>query len=282
MSYKPDESTLISYLYGELGDAERDKVQRYLNENPEAAKAMQQHSEVLDHLGNVHDKEVIAPPIFAESEKHVSSFWHHGPFKTTLGIAASLLLIMVAGKFMGTDIHYSNGELKISFGGSKTVHPVLQAQALSPEQVQQMINSSLVKNNEVVTANLSDNQKKLDQTIKNNLAMNSMKLDGLMKDVSQASQDQVRSFVAGLQNENGKTMREYMQLSASEQNKYMESLLVDFTKYLNEQRSQDLQLFQSRISVVEENTDQFKQETEQILSSIINTGATESKKQNSY
>ena len=41
MSYKPDESTLISYLYGELGETEREKVHRYLTDNPSALQAMQ-------------------------------------------------------------------------------------------------------------------------------------------------------------------------------------------------------------------------------------------------
>jgi hypothetical protein len=45
--------------------------------------------------------------------------------------------------------------------------------------------------------------------------------------------------------------------------------LVDFSKYLQQQRTDDLQLVQSRLNNLEQNTDMFKQETEQILSSII-------------
>ena len=282
MNYRPDESTLISYLYGELDAKENEKVQHYLQAHPEEREKIKQLVGVQELMRKIEDKEVIAPPVFMDDAPRSPSVWFNGYLKTVIGIAASFLLLLVAAKLLGTEINYSQNELKISFGGSKTEQPIQQVQSLSPDQVQQMINSSLVENNEVIAASFTDNQKKLDQAIKNNLALSSKKMDGLMKNVSLASQEQVRSFVASLQDENVKTMREYMQLSSSEQNKYMESLLIDFTKYLNEQRNQDLQLFQSRISTMEHNTDQFKQETEQILATIISSGSNEVKKQSSY
>ena len=282
MKYRPDESTLISYLYGELDAKESEKVQLYLQEHPEELVKMKQLMGVREIISNIEDKEVIAPPVFMDDAPRSSTIWFNGYLKTVMGIAASFLLLLVAAKLLGTEISYSQSELKISFGGSKVEQPVQQIQSLSSEEVQAMINSSLKKNNDVITANFTDNQLKIDQTIKNNLELNSKKIDGLMKTVSQASQEQVRSFVSSLQDENVKTMREYIQLSSSEQSKYMEGLLVDFTKYLNEQRKQDLQLVQSKISTMEQNTDQFKQETEQILATIINSGSNEVKKQSSY
>lgn len=76
-----------------------------------------------------------------------------------------------------------------------------------------------------------------------------------------------------MQNDNLKLMKDYMQLSTAGQKKYIESLLVDFSAYLQEQRKQDLQAFQAQVNKVEQNTDQFKEETEQILTSLItNTG----------
>ncbi len=284
MSYKPDESTLISYLYGELDAKESEKVQRYLETHPDELKHLQSLMGVQEMLGKVEEKEVIAPPVFMDDEPRSQSVWFNGYVKTAMGIAASFLLVLVAAKLLGTEINYSQSELKISFGGKKVEQSIQQTQnlTLTSEQVQQMINSSLEKNNETIAASLEENQKELNKAIRNNLAVNSGKIDGLMKTASLASQDQMRAFVSSLQAENVKTVREYMQLSSSEQSKYMEGLLVDFTKYLNEQRRLDLQLVQSRISSMEQNTDQFKQETEQILASIINTGTAETKKQSSY
>ena len=103
-----------------------------------------------------------------------------------------------------------------------------------------------------------------------------------MKVASQASQDQVRTFVAGLQQDNLQLMKDYMALSSKDQQVYVENLLVDFSKYLQEQRKQDLLLFQTRMSSIEKNTDQFKQETEQILASIIANPENTFKKVNNY
>jgi len=284
MSTKPDESKLISYLYGELEEHEALEVRLYLQQHPEELEQLHQLEEVLTTMGRVKDKEVIAPSVVS-TETRVSSqrsFLDSGPVRTVLSIAASFLLIMVVGKLLDTKINYSEGELRISFGDRKqaTVESINQA-SLSPDDVQQMINSSMMKNNETIQASWVEHEKELDKSIKGNLVLNSKRIDGIMKATAQASEDQVRTFVAGLQSDNLRLMKDYLKLSSTEQQKYVEGLLVDFSKYLQEQRNQDLALFQTRMSSIEKNTNQFKQETEQILTSII-TNKGVSKKTNSY
>jgi len=282
MSYKPDEATIASYLYGELDPKELDKVNEYFFTNPEELKKLEELRDIRTILQKVEDEEVIAPPIFLDDKTPFKPFWNSVYFKTVMSIAASLLLIMVAGKFLGTEVNVNDGELKISFGGkaTPTTKPI-QEQVLTPSQVQAMINSSLEKNNEVISASWTNSQQKLNEAVKNNLAVNSKKIDDLMKTTSKASEEQVRMFVASLQNDNLKLMKDYLQLSSTEQKKYVENLLVDFSKYLQEQRNQDLKLFQTRVNSIEKNTDLFKQETEQIITSLISNSSVV-KKQNSY
>jgi len=284
MNYKPDEGTLISYLYGELDAAEAEKVVEYLHQHPEELQQLQQLSDMRNAMKYIQDKEVIAPPIFGDaSDKHVH-FWQGGSFKTIMSIAASFILILVAARLIGPEITWSGGELRISFNDSKKTEQLVQPEqeSLTPTQVQEMINTSLTKNNQVITAGWEDNQKKIDQSIKTSFALNSEKLDELMKVTSQASQDQVRMFVASLREDNLKLMKDYLQLSSSEQKTYVEALLVDFSKYMQEQRKQDYQLFQTRMSSIEKNTDQFKQETEQILATIISNSDVTIRKANNY
>ena len=285
MKYKPDEGTLISYLYGELDAAESKQVMEYLNEHPEELKHLQEMVELKSIIKNVEDKEVIAPPIFGDLPAEQVLFWRTAHFKTMMSIAASFVLILVAARLIGPEISYSNGELRISFkDDQKKVNTPVQSEqpSLSTEEVQTMINSSLNKNNEALVANWQDNQKKMNQAINNNLASNNKRLDELMNVASQASQDQMRTFVAGLQEENLKLMKDYLQLSSNDQKTYVEALLVDFSKYLQEQRKQDFQVFQTRMSSIEKNTDQFKQETEQILASIISNPDASIRKVNNY
>jgi small-conductance mechanosensitive channel len=279
MNYKTDEGMLMAYLYGELTATEAEKVQLYLQQHPEELKKLQGLGELRTVISHIQDQEVIAPPLFMD-DANVKPLWQSNYFKTVMSIAASLLFLMVAGKFLGTEISYSNGELAINFSGKKEPIKEIVQPSLTEEKVKEMIQNSLVSNNEVITANWTEDQKRLSQSIRQNLDQNSKKIDALMKGAADASQAQVRGFVASLQNENLKLMKDYFQLSTADQKKYTEGLLVDFSEYLKEQRRQDLMILQTRVNSIEKNTDQFKQETEQILASIISTPVGKTK--NSY
>jgi hypothetical protein len=279
MNYKPDEGMLMAYLYGELTAIEAEKVQSYLQQHPEELKKLQGLRELRTVISHIQDQEVIAPPLFMD-DANVKPLWRSNYFKTAMSIAASLLFLMVAGKFLGTEISYSNGELAINFGGKKEPIKEIVQPSLTEEKVKEMIENSLASNNEVITSNWTEDQKRLSQSIRQNLDQNSKKIDALMKDAADASQAQVRGFVASLQNENLKLMKDYFQLSTADQKKYTEGLLVDFSEYLKEQRRQDLMILQTRVNSIEKNTDLFKQETEQILASIISTPVGKTK--NSY
>lgn len=279
MNYKPDEATLVAFLYGELDGAEQLKVEEYLQKYPEEKKRLEEWSFTKSVMARLHDKEVIAPPIiFGEDSNHVP-IWKENYFRMSLGIAASLLLFLIAARILGLSASYSPGELKIGFGikGKTTTQAVLM---LTEQQVSQMIQSSVASNNEALKTSWQQDRKSLEQSIQKNLNTNSLKIDRLMQTTSAASQEQVRSFVGQLQSDNLKLMKDYMQLSAKGQKEYVENLLVGFSKYLDEQRKEDLKFFQARMNKVEQNTDQFKQETEQILTSLITNTSTNNQRRN--
>jgi hypothetical protein len=280
MNYKPDEGTLMAYLYGELDATETEKVEQYLQQHPQMREQLQQMNNVRKTLSSLNDVEVIAPPVFVDHEQHSIPFWKAGYFKITMGIAASFLFLLLAARLIGPEVTYSNGELRISFNDAPK-NPVVE-QSLTANEVQQMINTSLVKNNETIATNWEESNQKIQESLNKNLTTNSARIDKLISVASLASQDQVRTFVSGLQQENMKLMQDYFKLSSKDQQVYVENLLVDFTKYLNEQRKQDLILFQARLNNMEKNTDQFKQETEQILASIISNPEGTVRKVNNY
>ncbi|HEY5749214.1 MAG TPA: hypothetical protein VIU12_24265 [Chryseolinea sp.] len=280
MSYKPSEQDLMAYLYGELEDDKREKLEQYLLENPTARLELEKMNGLRHMLAQVEDKEVIAPPIFV-GEHPSQRFWQAPYMKTIMGIAASLLVVILVAKFSGLSIRYQQQELRISFGDApevKTVSPVTQpaVAALTPEQVQDMINNSLQQNNATLQASLDETQKKLNASINQSLALNSGKIDKLVQQASTASEAQVREFAASLQTENAKLVKSYLQLSANEQKQYVEGLLVDFAKYLQQQRNDDLQVVRTQINSLQQNNDVFRKETEQILTSIISKVSTRS------
>lgn len=277
MNYKPDEATLISYLYGELDSAEQLQVEQYLQKNPEERKRVNEWMSARDIMAHLVDKEVIAPPIIVDSTT-ASPWWKERYFRMPLGMAASLLLFLVAARLMNLSVSYSPGELRIGFGTVQKAEPVLPS--LTEHQVNNMIQSTLSRNNEVLQASWSEDRKGLEQSIRRNLNVNSAKIDRLVETASTASQEQVRNFVGQMQADNLKLMKDYLQLSSVGQKEYIETILVDFSKYLQEQRNQDLQFFQTRMSNIESNTNMFKQETEQILTSLISNTNTGNQRRN--
>ena len=281
MKYRPDESTLISWMFGELDVAERTKVEAFFAENPDELRKVQQMQSVRDVMSSVAEKEVIAPPVIHDSQPHVLPIWKMSYFRMSMSIAASFILIIVAGKLLGPEISLGNGELRISFGGSGNIEPALLVEddrkpELTQADVQEMINASIRSSEERVDQQLSATQTRLDNTVRTALASSPSNMDSLVNRLSRASESQVRAFVTGLRDENLQLMTQYLHLSSTEQRAYMENLLVDFSKWQQEQRSQDLQLLLARVNSIENNTNQLKEETEQILASIIsNSGVSE-------
>ncbi len=273
MNYKPDEATLVSYHYGELEGEERSKVEAYLRSNPAEQKRLEEWTHARKAMSNLEDKEVIAPPIFFGDNQR--SFWREGYVRMSLGIAASFLVLLVAAKLLGLSATLNSGELRVGFGGTLETPA---SSSLSEQQVAAMINTSLQENNNSLKAGWADDRKQLEEEIKQDISASTERINQLVRKASGGQQEQVKQFVSQLQADNLKLMKDYLQLSAQGQKEYVETLLVDFSKYLQEQRKEDLQVVQSSMTNMQQNTEQFKKETEQILTSLISTGRTESQK----
>jgi hypothetical protein len=269
MSYKPGEQELMAYLYDELGDAEKEKLERYLETNPEARNELEKLRAISGMLGTLKDKEVIAPPIFLGDTEKVK-FWDAPYFKTVMSIAASLIVVILVAKYSGTSLRVSGNELRLSFGPSPEESATVGS-TLSQADVKQMINESLQANNVALHESWEESQGKLAESISKNLVVNSDKMNDIVRQASSASKEQIQSYVSGLQEDNMKLVKDYFTLTSGEQKQYIEGLLVDFAKYLQQQRKDDLQLVQLRLNNIEQNNTAFKQETEQILTSIISS-----------
>lgn len=274
MSYRPNEADWMAYLYGELEGVERERMEKLLSESAEARMELENFRMLQKMLQTVEDKEVIAPPIVVDGSKE-RSLWNYPYAKTILSIAASIVLLMVVGRFTHTSISTDDTGLHISFGEPKQRASNAAEPLLTQAEVQQMINASLSQNNTVWESSLAENRQQIDASIRKSLASanpSRERLDALVQQVATASREQIQGYVVNLQNENMKMMQNYMQLTSTEQKDYMEDLLVDFSKYLQQQRNDDLRLLQTKITDVEQNNNLFKAETEQILTSLISNG----------
>jgi hypothetical protein len=275
MSYKPDEKDWMAYLYGELEGPDKEKMDQYLLHHADARAEFESFSQLRSMMSEIEDKEVIAPPLVVGDSRQ-RFLWHIPYFRMIVSIAASLLLIIVVGRLTGLRIGISGNEFRLGFGEAK---PAVQQQAqpvpsLSAAEIQQMISASLEQNNTAMQDQWKGSQQKLNASIRRNLDVTSARIDQLVQQAATASQDQIRQYVTGIQTQNERMVKDYFALSSGEQKRYIEDLLVDFSQYLQQQRTNDLQLVQTQLNSLQHNTNAFKQETEEILSSIITSVGT--------
>ena len=266
MKLNMNEETLMTYLYGESNADERAEVEKYFMENPNELNKYKELLFVKDTLGKIADKEVIAPPLIMSDETPSISLWKSGFIRYSIGIAAAFVIVMFGAKLLGVQMNYSGNQFTLSFG-----EPVVKetTSGVSPMEVQDMINSALHKNNEVVQASWEQSQNKMQAELTNNSMLTTQKINQINRNASLESQDQMRRFMQSLQAENNQAFQEYIRLTTSEQKQYIEGLLVDFSKYMQEQRNQDLNVMNARLNTLEEDNTLFREEAGQIITSLI-------------
>jgi hypothetical protein len=270
MKYNPTEADWMDYLYGNMSSEQAMRFEAYLIENPEAQKKLESLQEMRKWMTSIEDKEVIAPPLFITNQQN--SFWQFPYAKTILSIAASLLIIIVAGWLTNFHVQTDGNGVRFAFGEEKIIQPQEVKPNLTNEEVQTLINQSIASNATALEQKWMQQQEELRKSVTKNLARtasNNEKFDLLVQQVANASQTQVQAYIASMQQQNLKSMQEYLTLTSNDQKAYLEGLLVDFAKYLQQQRNDDLRLLQAKITDVEQNNNQFKAETEQILTSLI-------------
>lgn len=249
------ESLLMAYLYGEASEAERQQVEQYLAENPKARAELLALKEVRRKLAALPDKEVIIPalPVTAHPRESDTRL-----FKTLLAVAASVAIILISLWLTNTHISWSDKEIRISFGNQPDSHT---GTALTHEEVQAMIEQALrSKSLNETSATLTEQQVR--EWIRASVAP-------VAQPANTISDEQLKQYTSALYAENARLLREFINLSAREQQQAIEEMLIDFNAYLNQQRQNDLQNLYSRLNALEQNTELYKQETDQLLTGIM-------------
>lgn len=268
MKYRPDESTLMAYLYGELETQEKEKVDSWLEDNPEAVKELENFRQLRQLMSNLADKEVIEPPIISSTSGKAWHIWEWRHFKAVTSIAASLLLLLFAAKIVGIQISTHDSSLKISFGGN-TETEIYNNEQLSKTEVSDMISVSLAEYDKNLNQEWRKMQDSLDAGMNKHLQESAQQINKLLASAGQTNQDQIAAYLADLQKQNTRFMEGYVQVANADQRQHMQELLTDFALYLEDQRTNDLVYLQARLNLIEKEKEVFKMETEQLLSGIV-------------
>ena len=258
MSYKPEESKLIAYLYDELSDAERKEVEVYLSGNPEAVRDLEALKETRSALSSLKDEEVdvpnftfnSSPTIVVGNERLLATLW-----KKSLAVAASIVLVLFIGYL--TEFHMTIGKegFKIAFADD--------VKGYNQEEVESLIASAIEKNNRSVNQELLSAEASLKHLLDENLEEMEVTLAGQKgpADLDQKLLDQRQEFL--------ELFKHMIETSELEQQKYMKDALVDFAFYLDVQRQDDLEAIQTKLNTLEDNDELNRFQANRILSNLL-------------
>ncbi len=254
MNYKPTEEDLIAYLYNELSNEEKSKIEQYLTQNPEEKERLQALQATRMIFNQYED---VEPPIdfsvtSVESNSN-STFW-----QKYIVIAATLLILFTMGWLSGFQVKYNSEGLAIGFGELN--------QGLTQEQVAEMIYNDQLELLEYVQANLDANQ----DSLRNELANMQASLDptDLVKQAFELEKEQLLGEMNELNENLGSDYREILR-----------QIVVNFSNNIQSQRIEDLRGIQAAFTDLEEATigKQFEiEEALEILSERIDAVANNS------
>ena len=254
MSYKPDESTLVAYIYGELSHNEKEKLEKYLREHPEVQKEIDALKDVRSIMGKLSDQEVSEPLIVLDGQGGSGRHLMWQILKPVIGIAATLLIVFLVAIVTKMNITSTDNGLSLTFGvqPEQTTGKDTEGQDLASfnELVDQKINNN--------NRELSDQISSVEKNLNDQLEMNRTTFHSLSSKEDSPSgidEETMKQLLENYKHENLQLMANLIELSRQQQDDEMEELLVNFAEYLKNQREQDLLMIRTGITDLKEETD---------------------------
>lgn len=268
MSWKPNETDIVDYLYGELAPDMLKKFEQYMQQNTSFAKEVNDLRLTQGMLPKLADEEVILPVNFTgntATERAVTSRKWLYP----LSIAASIAAILVVGYFTQFSVSYGEEGFRMAFNEAVPAREV----SLTKDEINAIIDNRV---------NLASNQwgkeiAEMQTSFTSLLAQNQRITEIEIKRVaatrvqSEIDDEQILAFISQLKEENLKMMQTFYQASADEQQKYLRNVLLDFQNYLDNQRQEDLQFIQANMLELKSSSELKQEATDKILANIITT-----------
>lgn len=268
MSWKPNETDIVDYLYGELAPDMLKKFEQYMQQNTSFAKEVNDLRLTQGMLPKLADEEVILPVNFTgntATERAVTSRKWLYP----LSIAASIAAILVVGYFTQFSVSYGEEGFRMAFNEAVPAREV----SLTKDEINAIIDNRV---------NLASNQwgkeiAEMQTSFTSLLAQNQRITEIEIKRVaatrvqSEIDDEQILAFISQLKEENLKMMQTFYQASADEQQKYLRNVLLDFQNYLDNQRQEDLHFIQANMLELKSSSELKQEATDKILANIITT-----------
>jgi hypothetical protein len=262
---------LIAYLYGEMSTEERLHFETEMESNPELKNEFLELKQVRKGLSQLEDKEVMEP--FFLWGRNVAN-GRVNPlkrrslilFKPIIAVAASLVILLLVGYVTQFSISYQNDRLYIGFIKPEKTQPV---NVMSAEEIRNLVRNEIDQNNQRIMTSINESENKIETRFAS-LEKNQQQQFKNRKAPSTVTEQDLQGFYKQLQQANVSLMENYLQNATVQQQEYFQTVMNQFTEYLQDQRKEDLRMIRRNLVNLKENQDQQKQETQQILATLLN------------
>ncbi len=280
MSYKPDRTQWMAYLYGELSPEETQRVEAYLAQHPEAQKELAALKATQSILGHWAD-EAVEPPMFMPEDTIASqepSLWKQvfSPrfIQIVGGLAATLSLIFLLGAWSQFQVNYSEQGLQLGFGMASENPPNIPEKVVEPspapektatidlKEVQKLVIAQTAQQRDSLHLRMTSLENRLLAQLHPTPTSPEPSQDTLFL---QAQNLDMNWMLEQIREENLRMMLRLTELSQEQQEAYTNEVLTAFAEYLNEQRQRDLELIGLKFNDTEEQ----QLQTERILGELI-------------
>ena len=137
MNWKPNETEIVDYLYGELTPDVQKKFEQYMQQNTEFAKEVNDLRLTQDILPTLPDEEVILPLNFSTVTGTKKAPITGRKWFYPLSIAASIAAILVVGYFTRFSMSYGEEGFRMAFHDETPVQEV----SLSKDEINAIIDN---------------------------------------------------------------------------------------------------------------------------------------------
>ncbi len=262
---------LIAYLYGEMSTEERLDFEKEMESNPELKNEFLELKQVRKGLSQLEDKEVMEP--FFLWGRNVAN-GRVNPlkrrslilFKPIIAVAASLVILLLVGYVTQFSISYQNDRLYIGFIKPEKTQ---LANVMSAEEIRSLVRNEIDQNNQRIMTSINESENKIETRFAS-LEKNQQQQFKNRKAPSTVTEQDLQGFYKQLQQANVSLMENYLQNATVQQQEYFQTVMNQFTEYLQDQREEDLRMIRRNLVNLKENQDQQQQETQQILATLLN------------
>lgn len=269
MNYKPDKSTLMDYLYGELTPVERKKVEDYLSEHSEERIKLEELDQTRKFLGNLTDQQV-EPPILILPEPtttEVRKPMFSGFVKNAAAVTILLGFLMLLGKFTNANLQIGSSGFAIAFSENEgATPPEVQKQELDREEIVKLIQTSLHAQEKGISEQHQQWQQEMEEKM---LPSQGLDESQLIDQIAEKLETRMDAYFTSVQYENANLLATYWEEVALVQKDYMNLLLEDYANGLQQVREEDLLYLQERLNGLQIKNYQLEQEVSEILEYLL-------------